>query len=480
MITIIGGGPAGISAALAAAQSGESVRLIEGSSRLGGQYWRHLPEEGSNGWTGQEELHDDFKKGYRLRQEVLRDPNIEVLFDTHVWHAELNSEEIVLSIVQGGVARELAAHVLILATGAYDRSIPFPGWDIPGVMTAGAAQSLLKGSYVRAGKRVVVAGTGPFLLPVASGLLDIGVEIVGLYEANRITRWMPFAHVALANISKVLLARKYTRNFSAHNLAIEYGYCVVQANAGAEDLLYSVIVAQVDRNFRVKPGTERELLCDALAVSWGFTPDFSIAHNLGLDLHIDPDDGSTVLDVNEYQQTSAKRVFAAGEATGIGGSDLAMTEGEIAGIAAAQFLGKSLGRRGEVHLRRLHKKREAERRFARALLRVYRVKPGWINWLTPETLACRCEEVSVGDIQNAVNVLGATNLRSAKLLTRVGMGMCQGRTCSRFTMEIISSETGVAVSEADHFSSGKRPIVTPISLGSIADGSSVEDSHHNQ
>ncbi|MBI3430098.1 MAG: FAD-dependent oxidoreductase [Actinobacteria bacterium] len=479
MITIIGGGPAGIAAALAAARGGERVRIIEGTPRLGGQYWRHLPEEDEERWVGQEKLHDDFQEGYQLRLEVLRHPNIEILFNTHVWHAEIANDQITLNIVRDSNSSQLSTEALILATGAYDRSLPFPGWDIPGVMTAGAAQSLLKGSYVHAGRRVVVAGTGPFLMPVASGLLNDGVAVVGLFEANRISRWIPFTYVVLANFSKVLLARKYMRDFSVHKVKFKRGHAVVRANAGPDGVLRSVTVAKVDRKFKVKMATEREILCDALAISWGFTPDMSIAHNLGIEQHLDVNDGSVVVVVDECQQTSVNQVFAAGEVTGIGGSELAMTEGEIAGMTSARTLGAAWSVEEEEHFKGLVKKRAAQRRFARALSQVYGVQANWMEWLTPETLICRCEEVSIADIQNAVHNLGATNIRSTKLFTRVGMGLCQGRTCSRSVIEILSKESGVNAEVEDHLSAAKRQIVHPISLGMIANSSSVEDSHHN-
>lgn len=473
MITVIGAGPAGIAAALAAARAGKNVRIIEGSSRLGGQYWRHLPDHlyPQDG--------EEYKRGQRLRQELLQHPNIKILFNTHLWHANSNKNHITLNIVQGKSAQTLTSEVLVLATGAYDRSLPFPGWDLPGVMTAGAAQSLLKGSNVLAGNRVVIAGTGPFLLPVASGLLDAGVEVVGLFEANRFFRWMPNAYVGLANISKVVLAIKYLRSFKTFGLKMERRTIVLRAHAGISGLLNSITVAKVDRNFNVVPGSEREVSCDAAAISWGFTPDLSVANNLGLQLAIDPNDGSTTVVVDEHQQTSVAGVFAAGEITGIGGSELALTEGEIAGLSAAHSLDQSWNAKDELHLKRLLKKRKKQSNFARALRSVYQVQPGWMNWLTTETVICRCEEVSVGDIHSAVHTFGATNARSAKLFSRAGMGMCQGRTCSRSVIEIVAKESGIEANLRDQFSSGNRPIISPIPLDSVANASSIEESRFN-
>ena len=203
MIAIIGGGPAGLAAALAAADAGAKVVIIESGPRLGGQYWRHLPETDPHRWRGQENLHHDYVAGQTLRRAILENSRIEVLLNAAVWRASRIGGGTKLHILVEGVNRYITSPVLILATGAYDRSLPFPGWDIPGVMTAGGVQSLLMGNFVLAGKKVVVAGTGPFLLPVAAGLAENGAEIVALIDANPIRRWLPKMHIALKNFSKV-------------------------------------------------------------------------------------------------------------------------------------------------------------------------------------------------------------------------------------------------------------------------------------
>ena len=192
MIIVIGAGPAGLAAAEAASRNGTDVALIDSAPRKGGQYWRHRTTV----------------QGYRsnradqLFAKIESAPSITHISEATVWSIENEGDLFRVNYLQGGEESSLTAEKLILATGAYDRSLPFPGWDKPGSMTPGAAQAMLKGSGVLVGKRVVVAGTGPFLLPVATGLAESGAEIVGLYEANSPIRWLFSLHALLLNPGK--------------------------------------------------------------------------------------------------------------------------------------------------------------------------------------------------------------------------------------------------------------------------------------
>jgi len=450
-----------MSAALAAADAGAQVLLLESNLRLGGQYWRHLPENGLNSWAGQSALQSDYQKGFLLRNRVSSNPNIEVLCGAQIWSAT-SEDSVTVNFLYDGVSHSFETQSLVLATGAYDRALPFPGWDIPGVMTPGAAQALLKGSHVLAGKKIVVAGTGPFLLPVANGLVQAGGEVVGHFEAQRLRSWISHSRIAVRNFHKVFQGMRYLRLIRQ-----ERGFAVVSAHAGVDGQLEFVRVAKIDSDFRIKNGSERKIYCDVAAVGWGFTPDLSIAHSLGLNF-IEGQDGYPVVAVDALQRTSDPRIFAAGEITGIGGSDLSLTEGAIAGRAAADRLQninptvtlKSLSRARTLRLR--------QRKFANTLVKIYSVKDGWRSWLTPETIICRCEEVTAETLKESLVSLGATNSRSVKLLTRVGMGACQGRICSRAAVEIIAAEQKMKATVEDHISAGNRPIFSPITLGQLA------------
>jgi NADPH-dependent 2,4-dienoyl-CoA reductase/sulfur reductase-like enzyme len=474
MITIIGGGPAGLAAALSAADAGAKVRLIEASARLGGQYWRHLPESGPHPWTGQANLQSDYKEGWELRTQVLDHPNIEVICDAQIWSVVRVDNTVTLHFLESGVDRTVETRALILATGAYDRTLPFPGWDIPGVMTPGGAQALLKGSNVLAGKKIVLAGSGPFLLPVAAGLSQAGGEIVGLYEAHQFRRWIFHARVALANLPKLLQGVRYFRVLFSKRIFLKRGFAVISAHAGSDGVLESVKVARIDSDFHILAGSERVVRCDVVAVGWGFTPDLSIAHSLGLQQEFGAD-GSAVVSVDEMQATNQSGIFAAGEITGIGGADLSLTEGRIAGRTAADFLKKIDRSVTRAKIATLLHTRNQQRDFARSLAQIYSVKDGWRSWLTEETIVCRCEEVSCGSLKEAIHELGATEVRSAKMFCRVGMGACQGRICSRSIIEIVAAENQLNPTIQDHISSNNRPIFAPITLGQLARGSTPID-----
>jgi len=427
MIAIIGAGPAGLAAAVTAAKKGEKVILIDSSTRLGGQYWRHLPSN----WN-QKRL-PYFAEAQELFDQVLSSPLITWYSNAHVWQAEKKNKIFYLYVLKNGVEEVITAKKVILATGAYDRTLPFPGWTSPGVMTPGAAQAMLKTHGVLVGKKIVIAGTGPFLLPVATGLASAGAEIVALLEANKPWRWILNVHGLLLNPSKIREGIYYLKKLRSLGISIQYGSTVTSFEAG---------IAKIG---------EKKISCDVVAVGWGFVPELSLAGILGAKLKVEKD-GTVVIDVNQNQETSIQGLFAAGESTGIGGSVLAIAEGEI-----AAGKGNRLTRwRAQV--------------FAKGLQRVYPVSSRWLSSLNSEVTLCRCEEVRVSDIHSAIVELGAQDGRSAKLLTRAGMGLCQGRVCGRNVSEVVASQLSREVPDQERIASASRPLAGPISLGELGDG----------
>jgi len=427
MIAIIGAGPAGLAAAVTAAKKGEKVILIDSSTRLGGQYWRHLPSN----WN-QKRL-PYFAEAQELFDQVLSSPLITWYSNAHVWQAEKKNKIFYLYVLKNGVEEVITAKKVILATGAYDRTLPFPGWTSPGVMTPGATQAMLKTHGVLVGKKIVIAGTGPFLLPVATGLASAGAEIVALLEANKPWRWILNVHGLLLNPSKIREGIYYLKKLRSLGISIQYGSTVTSFEAG---------IAKIG---------EKKISCDVVAVGWGFVPELSLAGILGAKLKVEKD-GTVVIDVNQNQETSIQGLFAAGESTGIGGSVLAIAEGEI-----AAGKGNRLTRwRAQV--------------FAKGLQRVYPVSSRWLSSLNSEVTLCRCEEVRVSDIHSAIVELGAQDGRSAKLLTRAGMGLCQGRVCGRNVSEVVASQLSREVPDQERIASASRPLAGPISLGELGDG----------
>jgi NADPH-dependent 2,4-dienoyl-CoA reductase/sulfur reductase-like enzyme len=454
-VVVVGAGPAGLAAATALVSVGARVLLVDGGERPGGQYWRHGADSGLP------------KKHEELR--IIAHPNVEYLAKTNVWAARyLGGISTLHLLIDRKWEREVNTRALILATGAYDRSLPFPGWDLPGVMTAGGVQALLKGQKRLAGKEFVVAGTGPFLLPVAVGLIMSGAKVNAIVEASLPTAWFTKLGGLLRSDNKLRDFITFQRIIMNAKVKVHYGSAIIAAHGASS--LERVTLAKIDRKFGVKRRSETKIACDVLAVGWGFTPDLSLAAALGCRTRIEPRDGSLVVDVDGRQATSLPGVYAAGEVTGVGGSGLALTEGRIAAIALAQSRGLIDSIQSAELIDSGIKKRRKQQIFANTLLEIYRVADGWTTWQDESTVLCRCEEVTVGDVRNAIAELGVSDSKSAKSLTRAGMGMCQGRVCGQAVSDFVAKECGRKVALKDLQGASKRPVITPIPLGLLANG----------
>jgi NADPH-dependent 2,4-dienoyl-CoA reductase/sulfur reductase-like enzyme len=458
-IAVIGAGPAGLAAAVTAAAAGPRVALVDAAPRPGGQYYRHRPAAPEDG------AHESpVFAGLRERLDA-----VAYLPGHRVWHIEPGFVVHALASEAGeaGEAGERAVTIraarLVLAPGAYDRALPFPGWELPGVLTAGAAQALIKGSGVTPGARAVVAGTGPFLLPVAAGLAAAGSTVAGVFEANR-----PFGFgAALArHPDRLAEGAGYLAALARARVPYMMGRTVIAAHG--DDSVAAVTVARLDIAWRPIAGTERRVECDTVAVGYGFTPQLELPLQVGCATGMAAD-GTLVVDVDAAQRTSVPGVYAAGEVTGIGGAQLALVEGELAGRAAALSAGAAAATSADAKgVRRLLARRRRLRAFAAALRAAYAVRPGWPAWLRADTVICRCEEVPYERLTTAAD-LGATDPRAVKLLSRAGMGWCQGRVCGHATAALTAVATGRAPAAGDLLGLAQRPIAQPIRLGDLAE-----------
>jgi NADPH-dependent 2,4-dienoyl-CoA reductase/sulfur reductase-like enzyme/bacterioferritin-associated ferredoxin len=442
MIAIIGAGPAGLAAAKVASEIGAEVIVLDSAPRPGGQYWRH--RDGVQGYKSHR------ASGYF--DAVINSRNVTYIHGAQVWSATRNKSSITLNYLQSGVEKTITVEKLILTTGAYDRSIPFTGWELPGSMTPGAAQALLKGYGVVAGKKILVSGTGPFLLPVAVGLAEAGAEVLGIVEAHSPLRWLRSPLALILNPQKALELLYYLGKIRKYSLKVHFGRAVIGFNGNTATL------SKLKSNLEAK-GKTSQIECDVVASGWGFNPDVTLGGILGCNQEVDLD-GSVIFTVDSEQRSSVENIWIAGEATGIGGADLALAEGEIAALSALN---------GSIPFSLIFKRFRLQL-FATALQRSYPVGNGWQSWIKPETKICRCEEVSHSEICQSVTELSAQDSRTSKLFTRAGMGLCQGRVCSRNVSEIIAEESGCKVLDQERISYSNRPIAAPISLGVLADG----------
>lgn len=454
-VLVIGAGPAGLQAALQAVQHGADVVLLDSCDLVGGQFWRHLPPERSS--AGEERLQHRWSDFRGLRSRLETHPQCRILTGTEVWSIEAAPDAPCAARVHaltgpsGAARRErlaLEPDRLILATGAHDRVLPFPGWDLPGVFSAGAAQALAKGERVAVGDRVLVAGAGPFLLATAASLVAIGARVVGVHEASGLSAlsrgWLSRPWELARSGAKLVEFGEYVSMHLRHRVPYFAGSAVVAAEGDGR--VESVRVARLDAQWRPVPGTERDIPVDAVAVSHGFTPRLELAIAAGCAIT-----ARRFVEVDEHQRTSSPGVYAAGELTGIGGMALSAVEGAVAGLAAA----------GSVIPRRLLAERARQRAFAARLERAHVIRPGWTRWLDDDTPVCRCEDVPFSALGGAAS----RSLRTVKLTTRAGLGICQGRTCGRTVEELLARDHRLLGGTT----TDRRPIAAPVRLGEFAD-----------
>ena len=311
-VAVVGGGPAGMAAAVAARQAGASVVVIDEYAAPGGQIWRRRFDE-----VGDPSPRSLPGAG-RSCVAAFTASGAELLAGRSVW---ATPEPGVLMLTGPGPAK-LRARAIVLCTGAYDRPVAFPGWTLPGVLTAGGAQALAKGQGVLPGRRVLLAGAGPFLLPVAAQLASLGADVVAVAEATRRREWAGVGPRMAAHPRRLLDYAKYRTKVRR----IVWGHVIVRADG--EERVRSATIAPAGPDW-APAGAEKTFEVDAVCTAYGFLPAVDLARALGCELA-----GDAVAH-NEDMRTSVAGVFVAGEAAGVGGADLALAEGELAGCAAA-------------------------------------------------------------------------------------------------------------------------------------------------
>ncbi|MEJ3745132.1 NAD(P)/FAD-dependent oxidoreductase [Actinomycetes bacterium KLBMP 9797] len=465
-VAVVGAGPAGLAAALSAADAGAAVTVVDLAARPGGQYLRQ-PDSPTPA-PPSSMIKASFKSlglregrldhGKALLRRATDHPRIAFWQGQEVWHAGPGPE------LRAG-DRTLRPRAVVLAPGAYDRVAPFPGWDLPGVITAGGAQAMAKGRGVPVGRRVLVAGTGPFLLAVADSLARVGAEVVAVVEASRMSRWLRHPGAIAASPGRLLEAARYL----SRRVPLWQGQRVVAAAPADGGGLRVTLAPMIKASFKSselhegRPDHGRDVVVDALCVGHGFTPSVELAVALGCATHTDPRDGNLVVTVDGRQRSTVPGVLVAGEATGVGGAALAMAEGTIAGLAAAHHIGLVDDQALAAGSASPARARARRRRFADALHAVYPAPP---PVLTDDTVLCRCERVTAGQARAEIQRFGIDDVRALKLVTRVGMGRCQGRMCGRTASDLLAAETGRAPDPATF---AHRPIAFPVPLATLAE-----------
>ena len=381
-IVVVGGGPAGIAAATCAAESGKRVAIVDDNFSVGGQIWRGTDRSSASA------------RDWKARLTAAK---VELLHGARVFD---QPEPGTLRAEQNTGAVDIGFQKLILATGARERFLPFPGWTLPNVVGAGGLQALVKSGLSVEGKRIVIAGSGPLLVAVAAYLRKHGATIAAVCEQASLSRLLPFASALISDKSKLW----QTLQYSSRLIGTPFHTNCWPVSAQGKNKVESVTLRRGARTWTIE--------CDYLACGFHLVPNTELAEFLNCRI----EHGQVTVD--EFQATTASAIYCAGESTGIGGVELSLIEGQIAGYACAEEFDRACS---------IFSQRRKLRRFAQKLENAFALQPQLRQLPQNTTIVCRCEDIAYQQL------VPYASWRAAKLHTRCGMGPCQGRICGAAT-----------------------------------------------
>ena len=428
-LAIVGAGPAGMAAAVEAAEHGLSVTVLDDQPEPGGQIWRGIERAGPDLSAI---LGDEYEAG-RALVEDFRSARIDYRPNSAVWRLDAGAR---IACSRDGAAATVAAGRVLIATGAMERPVPIPGAERPGVMGAGAAQVLLKASGLVPAGRIVLAGSGPLLLLVGCQLLDAGAEVAAVLETTAggdyldAAPTLPRALAGWRDLARGVAMKRRLRR------------------AGVEFLSGVSGLAATGESVRFDGG---EIACDLLLLHEGVVPQTHLSRQAGLRHRWHAEQRHWAPAVDSLGRTEEETVLVAGDAGGIAGARAAVLSGRIAARLAAGA--------DPARLAAALDRERAMRPLLDRLFRPHTVLPA------DEALVCRCESLTGGDIRQAVRD-GAMGPNQLKAFARAGMGPCQGRMCGLAAAEIVADERGLPVEEVGSFRI--RPPIKPLTLGELA------------
>lgn len=457
-IGIIGAGPAGMNAAIQLAKFGIRSTIIDENSSVGGAIFRQPRTKTTQAVLNQAKTRQRFEKlvsEFEKYREYFT-----FLFDSEVVGTFENQREIAL--VKDGALTRLKVDRLIISTGCFERAQPFPGWTLPGVMSCGGAQLQVKSGLVKPGKSIVFAGTGPLLLVAATQFHKAGIKVKGVFEAGKRIDLVKELPLLLSNIPLLFDGLKYLRYLKKANIPVRFGWGIVEA-LGKEEV-NQVKVAPFDSNWRPVESKSQVIEADCLGVEYGFVSRSELTQLLGCNHKYAESSGGVIPIVDEWLRTSKSGIYVAGDSVGVYGSEAAEEEGKIAAFGCLIDSGiVSLGEASKA-CKKGHKKISKLKEFRQAFETFSELRDGLFGLPKSDTTICRCENVKMEKISAAIEQ-GVNDLITLKMVTRVGMGDCQGKMCGSFYHELLKKKTGRSSQEIGYLK--PRFPMAPVSFEAI-------------
>lgn len=466
---IVGSGMAGLAAAELLSMHGLHVLVVDDNTHTGGQLLRRPAH--TAGKKRRFEIDRIKRQGIRLA-ERLTAGNLHFCNQTQV--LGIYPERSLLLARPNQHLFECHADSLILATGAREKQLPFKGWTLPGVMATGAAQILMKSSGILPGKKTLIGGLGPLMLVLAAEILSNGGKVHALLDQSSFAEKIKAVTVGPEIGFKLLEGAFYFTRLAFARVPIMQGVRILEARGRKQ--LEAVVYARTDANGKIIDGTEQIRSTDTLAVGYGFSPNIELPQQAGCSVSYDADKGGWFVDVDASMATSAPGIYAVGETTGIAGAGKSFIEGQIAAWDILLKTGRVNRRRHKEYTRALKRQRRQQVRYGRLINRMCRIAPGCYEEIPDETIVCRCEEITMGEIRRRLGQ-GFATMNGIKRATRCTMGNCQGRICGPILSEIISGFTHRPPGEIG-CTSARIPVKT-VSLGALAKMPISSGNDHN-